>query len=67
MRRSCGVGQGDLEECEACSGSDEEDHATTKVDYGDETFRHNMSLFHHQIYMVTKQHSSPTLRHKMYW
>ena len=27
---------------------------TTKVDYGDETFCHNMSLFRHRIYMVTK-------------
>ena len=35
-------------------------YTTTKVDYGDETFRH-------QIHMVTKQHSSPKLRHRMYW
>ena len=27
---------------------------TTKVDYGDETNHHNMSLFHHWIHMVTK-------------
>ena len=40
---------------------------TTKVDYGDETFRHNMYLFHHQIHMVMKQNSSPKLCHRMYW
>ena len=27
---------------------------TTKVNYGDETFRHNMSLFCHRIHMVMK-------------
>ena len=42
-------------------------YTTTKVAYGDETNRHNMSLFRHRIHMVTKQRSSPKLRHKMYW
>ena len=42
-------------------------YTTTKVDYGDETFCHNMSLFHHWIHMVTKQHSSPKLHHRICW
>ena len=33
------------------------------VSYGDETFCHNMSLFHYQKYMVTKLHSSPKPGH----
>jgi len=39
--------------------SEEECLLTTKVDYGDKTFCHNMSLFRHRIHMVMKQHSSP--------
>ena len=40
---------------------------TTKVGYGDKTFRHNMSLFHHRRHMVTKLVSSPKPCHKMSW
>ena len=37
VRRSCGVGQGDLEECEACGGSGEVDRRCEKE--GDEEHR----------------------------
>ena len=36
-------------------------NTTTNMDYGDETFRHDMSLFRRLRHMVTKQHSSRNL------
>ena len=35
----------------------------TKMDYGDETFRHNMSLFCCLRQMVTKHHLSHNIGH----